>query len=98
MSDKRYPGTVVEIAVAFTDASAAAFDPDDVTFKVKTPAGDVETFVYGTDEEVVKDATGEYHMDYLLETSGDYPVRVEGSGDKAAAIEDTITVEESSFA
>lgn len=97
---KRYPGTVIEIAVEFTDKADALFDPDAPTFKVLAPGegASVETFVYPDDDEVIRDAAGKYHMNYLLELSGDYAVRAEGSGEQAVAVEDSVTVEESAFA
>lgn len=47
----------------FTDKSTdTATDPDVVRFRVRKPDGTVTSYVYGTDAEVVRDGTGDYHM------------------------------------
>ena len=72
-------GDVVRCSVAFTDSASAALDPDVVTFKVLTPAATTTTYVYGTDAELVKDSTGNYHVDVDATANGAYIYRFEGT-------------------
>lgn len=43
-------------------------DPDYVYFKYKRPGMDTITYIYGTDAELKKSATGKYYVD--LDTTG----------------------------
>ncbi len=91
-------GDLVQLTAAFTDKAGAAFDPSTVTFKLKDPTGEVTTYVYGTDAELVKDETGKYHVDVAADLSGDYHYRFQGSGliGKSAA-ENTFRIRASLF-
>ena len=79
-------GDKIRMSAAFTDIDDAASDPGGVQFKIRAPSGTVTTYVYGTDAEVVKDSTGNYHVDYLIATAGRYRYRFAGvtSGQAAA--------------
>lgn len=77
---------LVRVSVTFRDANGVAADPDAVTgrFRRTTDAGVVgalTTFVNGTDAELVKDATGQYHIDISLVGGGRY--RYSFTGDPA---------------
>ena len=39
-------------------------------FKLRAPDGTVTTWVKGTDDEIVTDSTGNYHIDVTLTSSG----------------------------
>jgi len=67
-----------------------ATDPTTVTAKVMDPSGNVTTYVYGTDAELVRDGTGIYHLDVVTDEEGEWRFRFEGTGTCTA-------VEESSF-
>jgi len=82
-------GQKVRASAAFT-VSDVASDPTTVTAKIKDPSGNVSTYVYGTDEELVKDSTGNYHVDVSTDEKGLWYFRFEGTGTCEA-------VEESSF-
>lgn len=84
-------GDVVRMTAAFTQ-DAVALDPSGVSFVVKRPDGVKQTFVYGTDVEVVKTATGAYRMDYAAVVAGMHWYRVIGTGTGAAAAEDRFLV------
>jgi len=58
-------GTTIKFTITYTVASVAT-DPTTVTFYIKSPTGVLETFVYGTDSEITKTATGVYQMLYSL--------------------------------
>lgn len=67
MSDIQ-PGDAVRLSAAFTNAAGTATDPTTVTLKVRPKGGTEEVFVYATDVELVKDTTGNYHLDYTVPT------------------------------
>lgn len=53
----------------------AAFDPDSVTYVVRKPNGVTTSYVYLTDAEVAKTATGIYTLFPVLDQWGDWYVR-----------------------
>lgn len=65
-------------------------DPTTVRCKVKDPSGNVTTYVYGTDAELVRESTGVYHVDVVTDEKRQWHFRFEGTGTCTA-------VEESSF-
>lgn len=73
-------GDRVEITTStvFQDADGTAFDPQVVRFKVKSPGGTTVTYVYGTDSEVTKSATGDYTCTIDVDTAGVWTYRIEG--------------------
>lgn len=80
-------GDKVRLSAAFTDISAVAQDPGGVEFKIRAPAGTVTSYVYGVGAEVVKDSTGNYHVDYLISAAGRYRYRFAGVTSGQAASE-----------
>ena len=89
-------GDSVRMSAAFT-VSSVATDPTTITFKMREPDGTVTTYVYGTDAELVKDSTGNYHVDWGTSMSGDFFYRFTGTGACVAASEGYFTVKESRF-
>ena len=61
-------GNIVKIRVTFKDENGVKRDPADVTVVRQKPTGSPETFIYGTDPEVVKESTGIYYL--LNDTTG----------------------------
>ena len=55
--------------------------PDTLTFKVKTPAGSVTTYVWPTDAEVIEEADGIYRVDVLANLAGDWAYQFSGTKD-----------------
>lgn len=80
-------GDVARLSAAFTDANAAAADPGGVQFKIREPDGTVTTYVYGTDAQLVKDSTGNYHVDWLIDQAGRHRYRFAGVASGQAAAE-----------
>ena len=70
MSNVYAVGTKIRLSAAFTDLSDAASDPGGILFKIRAPDGMVTTYTYGSDVALVKDATGNYHVDWLIAASG----------------------------
>lgn len=90
-------GQVVRIRAAFTNLSGAPVDPGGVTFKVKSPLGAVTTYNYPADTQVVKDSTGNYHVDFEPDRQGVWPVRWVGTGSNKGAGESAFLIAESQF-
>jgi hypothetical protein len=68
-----------------TNIAGTAIDPSPLTLTVYEPDGtEAHAFTYGTDAELVKDATGEYHADIELTSGGMWrSVFAWGTGDEA---------------
>jgi hypothetical protein len=60
------PGDVTKIP----DINDPLVDPSALSIRIDKPDGTSETFVYGTDAEVVRDTLGKYHCDYIPEMEG----------------------------
>lgn len=55
-------------------------DPTDVKFLYEI-GGTVTALVFGTDDELIKEATGKYYLDLLIDAPGIWKWRFEGSDD-----------------
>ena len=82
-------GDEVRCTGTFTDANGAAVDPTAVYVKVKDPSGNVTTYQYGEDPEVVKSDTGIYYVDVNVDEAGDWWYRFYSTGTGQAAGEET---------
>ena len=63
-------GDVRRMSVSYQEKDLTYVDPTTITLNIIAPSGAITTYVYGTDSELVKDSTGQYHADYLLDESG----------------------------
>ena len=81
LGDKR------RLTVTFTDINAAAADPTTITFRMLEPDDTQTSYVYGTDPEVVKSATGIYYVDWDVAQAGRHSYRFIGTGTVAQAAE-----------
>jgi hypothetical protein len=90
-------GDAVRCRATFKDSSDALINPTAVSFKYKDPSGNITTLVYGTDVALVKDSTGNYHVDVDADQSGIWYYRFSSTGTGQAADEETFTVRESQF-
>lgn len=84
-------GDLARLDAEFSDLAGAPIDPTTVTFKIKEPDNTVTTYVFGTDAELVKDATGLYHVDWPVTQSGAHNWRYESTGTGQAAEEAIFT-------
>jgi len=73
-------GDLVRVEGAFKDDDEILTDPTIVRFKFTTPAGVMTTYVHGTDVQLVRDSTGQYHVDLTPTQSGDWHYSWECSG------------------
>jgi len=97
MANEYDVGDLVRVSLSFTNSSQAAADPTTVRGKLRDPSGNVTTYVYGTDAQLVKDATGAYHFDVAVDEAGDWRYRGEGEGAVVAAGESRFHARESAF-
>lgn len=78
----------------FTDMlTGVVMDPDVVNLSIKKPDNTVATYVYNTDPEIEKNATGQYHMDVDTDQAGQWRYRWWSTGDGQAAQEKVFVVQ-----
>lgn len=92
-----YPlGNLIRVSASFAIAGVAT-DPTAVTCKVRTPAGTITTYTYGTDAALVRDDIGIYHVDVTASSAGIWDYRFAGTGACVAATEAEFFIEPSDF-
>lgn len=74
------PGTAIIYTGEFRDEDEVLTDPERVGFALINPNGQQSNFVYGTNAEVTKTATGVYRFTIVPQTTGEYEVQAVGSG------------------
>lgn len=86
-------GDLVRVTGTFSDPDDdTVMDPAVVKLSVKDPSENVETFVYGTDVEVVKSSTGVYYLDIDADEAGTWYYRWWSTGTGQAAEENSFEV------
>jgi hypothetical protein len=78
---KIYYGTVLRLTATFVDGDGTATNPDTVTLKTYSPSGTETSYVYGTDAEMQRPATGSYTGDITPDEPGRWFYRWETTGD-----------------
>lgn len=97
MANEYDKGDVVRCSATFTNAAGTPIDPTAVIFKFKTPASAITTYTYGVDAELVKDDTGDYHVDIDANAVGVWAYRFYSTGTGQAADEDIFVVDTTRF-
>ena len=87
-------GQAARVDCAITDIDGSPIDPAMLRLKVKAPGGTVTTYSLGG-AEIVKTATGTYHADVALPTSGVWSWRWESDAPSTGAAEGSIVVRKS---
>jgi hypothetical protein len=90
-------GDVIRLSAVFTNSAGTAIDPAVVLFSFINPAGTQTTYTYGTDAELVKDSTGNYHVDVDADTEGLFYYRFYSTGTGKAAAEGQLFIKETIF-
>jgi hypothetical protein len=90
-------GQVVRATGTFKDSAGNLVDPSVVKFRTRTPAAVVTEYTYGVNGDLVKDSTGVYHFDIVLETAGLWKYRWVSTGIGAAAKVVSLDVAEAEF-
>ena len=83
-------GQKIRVAYSYTTQAGVPADPGAVFVVVREPGSSAATYQYGADAEVVKDDTGEYHVDLSLTVAGIWAVRGYSTGSVQAATADTL--------
>lgn len=86
------PGDAVRCSVEFRNLDGTLADPSTVVAKYRNGTGAVTTKTYGSDAEVVRDATGLYHIDISPDAAGTWYYRFAGTGTVIAAVERSFRV------
>ena len=96
-----YPtGSNIEFSVVFSAPITGTFvDPTTVTFRIITPETGLiaATYTLPAGPEVVKDSTGHYHCNYVLDFPGDWPYQWIGAGAFVAANEFYVCARDTAF-
>lgn len=82
-------GTAVRITASFTNFDEDAADPTTITIKISPPNRAEETYVYGTDPEIIREDVGVYHFDLPLDKRGHWYYRWIGTGAVEKVFENT---------
>ena len=79
-------GETIRLSAAFVNNAGTAIDPTAVSIEIKNRDLTTNTvYVYGVGAQIVKDAVGSYHCDYLAATAGMYDYSFIGSGASGAS-------------
>ena len=82
-------GDKVILRAAF-DTDGAPNDPTTLTAQVRRPDGTMTTYTYLTTADIVRDSTGRYHLDVVIDQAGTWYVRWAGTGTAQAAEEESL--------
>lgn len=96
-SETIYPGALVKINCLAENLAGTAIDPTTLTCKIRKPDRTVTTYVYGTDVELVKSATGTYYVYFSVTLDGVHRYRFSSTGTGQAANEAEFEVLPSDF-
>ena len=95
---KVWPGSQVDITIAFTDDAGAAVDPTTVKFYLMSPECSESSYTYGTDSEISKQSTGNYTARITPDKAGRWHYRWLTTGDGTTiASEGDFLVQRSQF-
>jgi hypothetical protein len=90
-------GDDVRCTGSFANDAGVATDPTAVTFRIVPQLGTATTYTYGTDNQVVKESTGIYHVDYTPTVHGPHTYEFVGTGAVQRAVSRTFLVKNTPF-
>ena len=90
-------GDLVRCSVTFTNAAGTPTDPTAIIGEFQDPSGNETSYTHGVDVELVKDDTGDFHFDVVIDESGYWFYRFAGTGTVVAAAECFFIVRASEF-
>lgn len=95
---KRYVNSPVALTANFQSAAGSDVDPTTVTLRTMSPSRVEETYVYGTDSELVRDNTGDYTGTITPDEAGRWHYRWQTTGTNlVVADEGNFLVQSSEF-
>lgn len=95
MANKIFSNTLVRIEAQVRTRDGTLVNPIGVRCYLIEPDGTDHTFVYGTDEELERDETGIYYVDWNADQVGRYKYTFETYGDIIASFKSFFEVENS---
>lgn len=90
-------GDVIRIKANVINSANVAVDPNTVIFKILEPTNTTTTYTFGVNAQLVKDNTGNYHVDWHVDVSGIHIYNFRGNGAANAAEEASFTSVPSKF-
>lgn len=78
---------------AYVNSVLTEVDPTEVYFKYQEPGQEPVTYHYGTDDELVRDDTGDYHVDLSADTPGTWYYKFYSTGSYQSAAKGTYIVD-----
>src|SRR4051812_27533596 len=85
-------GQLVRVNGAFKTGSGVALDPTTVIITIVRPDGERNSYTYGTDADVIKDSTGNYHINVSATIPGTWVYWWHSTGTGQAADEQSFVV------
>ena len=79
-------GDTIRFQVTFSVNGVNTDPSTSIIFRTKNPNGVVTSYIYLTDAEVIKSATGVYYIDLALTLTGEHHYRWEGTGTTAPGV------------
>lgn len=90
-------GDRIRSSVEFRTTAGALTNPTTIIFRYKDPSENITILTYGVDAAVIRDATGQYHVDVDIDEAGTWHYRWEGTGVLVGAVENWFKIRESEF-
>lgn len=78
------PGDVRVLTVTVCDRDGTPGDPTDLTFTMNEPSGTVTTYQWKTDDELVRDDDGVFHVAWPITQTGTHRYAFHSTGTNAA--------------
>jgi hypothetical protein len=78
-------GDAQRLSMTFLGIDDIAADPSSITVIITEPDGEVVSYDYGVDAELIKESVGNYYVDYTFTKKGRHQVRFEGVGGVTSA-------------
>lgn len=73
-------GDLIELKGTFLNDAGVATDPTTIVFKIRPDSGDLTTYVFGTDAELVRVSAGIYTVNWIVVDEGIHQYRFIGTG------------------
>lgn len=81
-------GSIVRARVTYTDPDTGVVtDPAGVSVVIRAPDGTKTTYIYGTDNELVRESAGVYHVLITLSQVGTYKWKWTGTASEQAVVD-----------
>jgi len=72
--------TRVRLRMTLRDLAGDIADPTQLVFSIKEPSGDITTYIWGIDDEVVRDSEGIFYVDWDASEVGTHYYKWQANG------------------